>query len=303
MRAVDMIARRTPRPGGAGSARRARLVAALARILPLLLVCLFASGCAVEDKRIRDLLVSKGFGSRSEGDATVENYVVGGDAVVFLVDPSVLLQPAASLLSLLSQPQPVGLDGRILVPYVGRIYVLGTTEDELSRLVSEELQTRFTFETRVQARIVSTGKVVYAFGEFQPGGKGRIPFFEPEMTILDFVAQNFPSPLANLGRVRVIRPDAEHPLVVRVNLREMILTGNTTYNILLRDNDIIYIPPTFFGHLARFLQRLLQPLAFVTQAVFGVVTTTAGIQFLTGQGGGNPFFFQGGRGGGGFRGF
>jgi protein involved in polysaccharide export with SLBB domain len=272
--------RRTPSGTLASLLRRG-----LAAVLVLFVVLgstLGTAGCVgVEDKRIRDLLVTKGFGSRSQGDATVENYVVGGDAIAFLIDPAVLVDPTAAQLALLASPQPVGLDGKIFIPTVGQVYVLGATEEELSRLVSEELQARFAFEVRVTARILSTGKVLYAFGELLQ--TGRIPLPEAEFTILDFVGINRPTPLANYGRVRIIRPDAENPLVLYVNVREMIQTGRTRYNVLLRDNDIIYVPPTFFGLIARFLQRLLQPLALVVQAVFGVFSVQTGIAFITGM--------------------
>ena len=78
-----------------------------------------------------------------------------------------------------------------------------------------------------------------------------------------------PTPSANLGRVRVVRPDAQSPLVVEINFREMIMTGNTTYNIQLRENDIIYVPPTWLGSIGRFIEKLLSPLASVVQAAFG----------------------------------
>ena len=48
------------------------------------------------------------------------------------------------------------------------------------------------------------------------------------------------TPLANLGRVKVIKPDAQNPLVLVVNVREMIETGVTTFNVRIDDNDIIY---------------------------------------------------------------
>jgi hypothetical protein len=38
----------------------------------------------------------------------------------------------------------------------------------------------------------------------------------------------------------------------------------------VRENDIIYIPPTFLGMLARMIERLLQPVAVAVQTVLGI---------------------------------
>ena len=122
---------------------------------------------------------------------------------------------------------------------------------------------------------------------------------QAETTILDFIAERGVSTLANLGRVKVIRPDAENPLVVVINVREMLQTGNTTYNILLRDRDIVYVPPTFVGHVARFLQRVLEPFALVLQTLFQVAATRATVQTLADDDG--QIFIGGG--GGRFNGF
>ena len=248
----------------------------------LLGVLLSLSACtSVEDKRIRQLLNEKGFGTRAQGIATLENYVAGGDFVRFIVPPDLYLQPGYEQLYLLtSAPQPVGIDGTILVPYLGPVYVLGLTRAELSDTVESLLQPLFELDINLQADILDRGKHVFAFGEFSI--RGRIPL-QHDLTILEFVAINLPTDLANTGRIHVVRPDAEHPLTVSVNIREMVLTGNTTYNILLQDNDIVYAPPTFFGHVARFLERLLRPLQVVVQALFGAATVRLSYDYLTGN--------------------
>ena len=53
-----------------------------------------------------------------------------------------------------------------------------------------------------------------------------------------------------------------------INVREMLVTGNTTYNIALQNNDIIYVPPTFLGHIARLIEKLLEPLNVAVQSLF-----------------------------------
>jgi protein involved in polysaccharide export with SLBB domain len=258
------------------------------RALALLFLAFLASCTNYEEKRIRQLLNEKGFGTRAEGRATMENYVAGGDGVVFLVNPSVFASPGAERLVLLSQVQRVGIDGTILVPYVGPVMILGLTERELKRLVESQLAAFFNIEVRVEARILNFGKVFYAFGEV--GNKGRIPFVKSDLTLLEAITVIRPTQLANMGRVRVIKPDAENPMIIDVNIREMIMTGNTRYNILIEENDFIYIPPTWIGGFSRFIEKLLQPIGVAVQSLLGLATIKASYDLLRGEQ--TSFFFR-----------
>lgn len=250
----------------------------------LLLAC-----TGVEEKRIRQLLHDKGFGTRAEGVATARNYVAGGDEVQFIVEPKVYLQPGHEQLFLLGSPQAVQLDGTIFVPYVGPLYVLGMTEVELSNTVNHMLGAVFTTGVQVQARIRSVGKAFYMFGEVGEGAR-YVPMLHGDLTLLEVIARAPVSKLANLGRVQVIKPDAQNPLVVVVNVREILETGNTTYNLRIDNNDIIYIPPTFFGHVSRFLEKLLQPLNVAVNALFGAAAIQSSYDFVF-ESRGNPIFF------------
>jgi protein involved in polysaccharide export with SLBB domain len=235
----------------------------------------------VEEKRIRELLIEKGFGTRAEGNAALENYVAGGDGVVFLVDPGVVLTPGFEQLGVLTAVQSVSLDGTILLPYVGPVQVLGMTEGELKKLVEEQLYAFFTREIRVQARVINAGKVIYAFGEVQ--SKGRLPMTRADMTLFDAIATIGTTPMANIGRIRLVRPDAENPIVLHFNMREMIETGFSTYNFRLQDRDIIVVPPTFFGALARFVEKLVTPLGVVTSALFSAATLRYSYEYALGD--------------------
>jgi hypothetical protein len=235
--------------------------------LALLLPCLASCG-GYEDARIRQLMHEKGFGTRAQGDATIENYLTGGDAVQFLVSPIAYSMPDAEKLFMLTLPQAPSIDGTILLPYVGPVYVLGMTERELATLVKNQYRPIFKFEIDVQARIINYGKVIYAFGETLVRGPQMLA--QADMTLFQAVSRVGWTSLANVGRVYLIRPDAENPLVMVMNLREMVTTGLTATNFPVRENDIIYIPPTLLGVLARMIERLLQPVALAVQTVLGL---------------------------------
>ena len=258
------------------------------RLFALALGCLCSCG-SYEDKRIRELLNEKGFGARAAGDATRENYIGGQDFVQFLMPPQMLLQPGAERLAELSVPQPVAIDGTIFVPYVGPVYLLGKTEAEAAELVRSQLRTVVRPDLDLQARIVQGQKVFYAFGEV--GRKGAWPL-PTDFTLQDALFLVGWTNLANLGRVYLIRPDAEHPLVIDINFRELLITGNTMANFLLRERDSIYVPPTFLGMVARLLQRLLEPLSLAVRTIIGVAQAESSYRLLSGQGTDNPFLFR-----------
>lgn len=241
--------------------------------------CLTACG-SFEEVRIRQLMHEKGFGTRANGDATRENYVGGLDSIQFLLPPEALLQTGAERLAELTVPQPVGVDGTIFVPFVGPVYVLGKTEAELGALVTAQLRTVLTFDLQVQARIGLGSKIFYAIGEVQR--KGPLPM-QTDLTLMDAMFTSGWSPLANLGRVYLIRPDAENPLVIDVNFREMLTTGDMKPNFQMRERDILYVPPTFLGLIARLLQRLLEPVGLAVRTVLGVAQFRSAYDVATGQ--------------------
>ncbi|GAB4145994.1 MAG: hypothetical protein Fur0037_13960 [Planctomycetota bacterium] len=248
----------------------------------LFLLSLWLTACGgFEEKRIRELMHEKGFGTRADGDATRENYVAGGDVILFTMSPQTYMQPEHErLFELVLKPQTVSIDGTIQIPYVGAVPVLGKTEAELQDLVRALLKPVFKTEIDIQARISSTGKVFYAFGE--TGIRGVVPLL-PDLTVFEAMARVRWTDLANLGRVYLIRPDAETPLVMTVNVREMITTGYMASNFRIKEHDILYVPPTFLGLVARVLERLMRPVGLAVSALFGIARAQQAYDFVTGK--------------------
>ncbi|MFO1052099.1 MAG: polysaccharide biosynthesis/export family protein [Planctomycetota bacterium] len=246
----------------------ARLLRLAASLCALLLSVLGSCG-GVESDRLRQYLNERGFGTRADGSARAENFVAGADEVQFIVDPEIYRRPLHEMLFLLQTRQPVSIDGTIYVPYVGQVYALGKTEAQLAAEVSLALEGVFKDYIHLDARIFSTGKGFYVYGEVE-GASRWVPMPHGDLTVLEAIARTRITDLANLGRVRWIKPDARYPLVTVINVREILETGNTTFNVPIDHNDIIYIPPTFFGHIARFMEKLVQPIGAVTRAAFGL---------------------------------
>lgn len=251
------------------------------RALLGLCLCLVATACgAYEEKRIRELLHEKGFGTRAEGEATIRNYVGGLDSVQFLLGPGAVQVEGAERIVELTQKQPVAIDGTISVPYVGPVYVLGLTEVELTNHVASQLRSRFKSDFGLQARIVESNKVFYSIGEVRRKGPQAMT---TDLTFWHAMFLVGWSDLANLGRVYLIRPDAENPLVIDINFREMLTTGYTAANIRMHENDLIYVPPTFLGLIARLLQRVLEPVGLAVRTMLGMAQIRSSYDVVTGE--------------------
>ncbi|MCA8972448.1 MAG: hypothetical protein KDC95_21855 [Planctomycetes bacterium] len=267
------------------------------RVLCLLLGLLcfgftLPSCSTIPNKKIEELLVRKGFGKRAEGDAQVEDYATTGSQIQFWIDPILLRQEKYfDLQVLVSGPQAVGVDGQIYIPGYGTTYVLGLTEERIASLISERLSAIFESTIPVEARILDSPKYFYMFGETTPGARP----FVGDLTVLEVFATNPILPLANVGKIRLVRPDPETPLVVSINVRDMVLYGITTYNLNIKENDIIYVPPTFFGSVSRFIERLTSPLTTLVAATFQASSIRYQYRVLTGERDfnfyGNPYLF------------
>lgn len=223
------------------------------------------------DKRQLQYLNQAGFGNRYTGNAEEQNYVTIGDTI--LMDDAYHVE--------LTQVQTVDIDGTIVLPEVGAVYVAGQTRTELEAFLMQKYSPYYP-QLDIKVRLQTRGKVYFVFGEVLAEGAKPFP---GDLTIFEAVMSAVPDErTANLGRVKLIRADPRDPLVISCNLADMFDTGNSTFNIHVQERDIVYVPPTMLAQLGYFLSDLLFP---VTQVIYAV---------------GYPFFYGTGRGQGGGQG-
>ncbi len=225
----------------------------LASLAPLTSAC-----SSLEDKRVFQVLNRSGFGHRYHGDATEENYAAVGD-MVLVTDP-------LNAEFLTSPPQPVDIDGTIEMPEIGSVHVAGLTEGEIAALLTGLYRPYFE-DMRISVRIRTQAKWFFVFGEV--AREGRLPV-TGDLTVLEASMLASPNKVtANLSRVKLVRGDPVDPLIVVVDLERLMRTGDTTYNIRIRENDILIVPPTLIGAVGNALTQLVYP---VTQVVGTLVS-------------------------------
>ena len=232
-------------------------------VVVLLALC---SACSTQpDKRILQLLNTSGFGKSYTGNAEEENYITIGDTLV-VTDT---YQPTD-----LGANERVGIDGTVLLPVVGAVNVAGMTRTEIEAFLMDKYSPYYDL-LDIKVRIVSTsGKYYFIFGEVQGEGRQLLP---GDLTIWEAVMAAVPDDeTANLGRVRLIRADPRDPLIVHVDIGDLIEHGDSTYNIKVHELDIIYVPPTMLAEFAYFLRGLLFPVEEVLRGVGGALLGVGG---------------------------
>ena len=248
------------------------------RMFPLPLALLLgivlglASCDSTPDKRLLQNLNTQGFGNRYSGNAEEENWVAIGDSVT-VTDSYHPTEIRGTV--------KVDIDGTVLLPEIGTVQVAGRTRSEIEALLMEKYSPYYEL-IDVKVKITTGGKKYFIFGEVsQQGAKP----FTGDLTIFEAVTAAVPkSDSANLGRVKLIRADPRDPQIQIINLSEIIDTGDSTFNVLVHERDIIYVPPTMLAQFGYFLEALLFPVRIVLASVFTAIFNLLRLQYYQDQG-------------------
>jgi protein involved in polysaccharide export with SLBB domain len=138
------------------------------------------------------------------------------------------------------------------------------TRTEIEALLTKKLAPYYK-RTDIRVEIKASTKDYFIFGEVAAPGVRTHP---GDLTVFEAVMQAKPDDhKANIARVRVIRADPIDPLIITVNVAALLRSGDSTYNILVQENDIIVVPPTLLAQFGYFLTDLITPLTEVIQAI------------------------------------
>jgi len=221
----------------------------------LLLVGLASCSATLEDKRILQYLNQSGFGKRYYGNSQEQNYVSIGDTIQFLDTYNEDVKGT----------QVVDIDGTILLPEAGAVYVAGFTRSELESYLTQKLSAYYV-ESDVKVQIRTGGKkVYYVMGQVRRPG----PFpYTGDVTLFEAVIAAAPDEFgANLGRVRLIRADPRDPVIIEADVTELWGSGDSTYNVQVHEYDIVYIPPTLLQSVADLVSGVFVPVTSVLRDV------------------------------------
>lgn len=236
------------------------------------LVCFSACNSSAPDKRLLQYLNDDGFGNRYTGNAEEQNYVTIGDTVSI----------TDAYHTELTQSQRVDVDGTVVLPEIGAVHVAGQTRTELEAFLVQKYSPYYE-QLDIDVKLGTSGKFYFVFGEVQQEGRKT---FNGDLTIFEAVMEAGPDKrTANLGRVRLLRADPRDPLIITVNIGEILTHGDSTFNVHVQERDIIVVSPTILAKLGYFLSDLIFPITEVMREL------SSAFRFYPGYGG------RGGRGG------
>ncbi|HTF87525.1 MAG TPA: polysaccharide biosynthesis/export family protein [Planctomycetota bacterium] len=244
---------------------RTKLSVALV-LLACMVVCLGGCSSTSPDKRLLQYLNQEGFGNRYTGNPEEDNYIT--------IDDTLEITDSYHPDELTLTGLVVDIDGTVVLPELGAVFVAGQTRSELEAYLLEKYSPYYT-KLDVKVKIHTKGKVYFIFGEV--GAQGAQPF-KGDLTVFEAVMSAQPDArTANLGRVQVIRPDPRDGFSIFVNIDDMFQHDSTS-NIHIQERDIVYVPPTMVAEFGYFLSAMIFP---ITQ----VLNDLRGSLFIFGYGG------------------
>jgi len=169
--------------------------------------------------------------------------------------------------------QQIAPDGTLNLDLLNRVYVAGMSPQEVENLLAEKLRT-FYQDVKVRLDVEYKSQWYYVFGEANHPGPKR---YTGRDTLVTALAEADITRLSWPERIYVIKPssDPDQRHVTVINLKDIIQYGDSTSNVLLEQDDIVYIPLNPLAAVGVAMQNLLFPM----QPVFTTVSGAKAVGF------------------------
>lgn len=168
----------------------------------------------------------------------------------------------------LSQVYMVTEEGNILLPNIGAFKVSNLTTPQAEQRLNTVLA-QYIREPEAKVGVQDyRSKVVYVVG--QVNNPGPQPMRADMLTLQEAIfAAGLPTAQAAIQRTHVISPAMEHPIVRQIDLTDILYKGRMAENMLLRPNDIVYVPARYSINLTSAMLELVGPLEQVYTLMYG----------------------------------
>lgn len=196
----------------------------------------------------------------------IEGYVVGAPDLLLIY---ILPEPE------ISREVRVRPDGMISIDLIGDVQAAGRTPFEISQTIQQEIG-RFKRDAVVNVVVVdSPSQFVTIFGEvIRPGTFALVT----ETRVSEAIGQvGGTRSFASLNNVRVIRTNGVSTEVIQVRLGD-IQKGDLSTNLVIREGDLIVVPPTMLARVGYAIQMLFFPFQPVVQTLGAIGGAATGVQ-------------------------
>lgn len=160
--------------------------------------------------------------------------------------------------------QRIRPDGKITFEALGEFDVAGKTCEEIAVLVKERTMRLYALagDYPVDVRVATfASSYYYVMGQVNFPGPRLVTGRDHLLTAIT-IAQ--PTVLAWEQRIRVLRPSTDPettaPKVFEINLQDITTRGDVSKDILLKEGDVIYVPPTVLAAIAMKVEEFVRPI-------------------------------------------
>ncbi|NQS99491.1 MAG: polysaccharide biosynthesis/export family protein [Candidatus Omnitrophica bacterium] len=145
-------------------------------------------------------------------------------------------------------------DGKISFPLVGDLQASGQSLTELDNDLTERLK-EYIKDPQVSVMIKEFGgRKVIVLGEVNYPGVYKT---SGKNTVMEVIARSGGfTDAAVRNSIILIRGDLNDPEARRINLNKVIKEGDPSGNIVIEQEDVVYVPRTFIGNIGNFLRQL-----------------------------------------------
>ena len=168
----------------------------------------------------------------------------------------------------LSKEVTVQSDGKITLKLIGEMQASGFTLKELSDRIEKEYA-KYVSKPFISVTLKEFGKrKVYIMGQAKSSGSYD---YREGITVLELLSLSggFTND-AELNQVKVFRGIGEKKTVIEVNMEEVIRKGDVKKDVLLKPEDIVYIPQSGVTGWNWFLNNIM-PAMYIVSTIATII--------------------------------
>jgi protein involved in polysaccharide export with SLBB domain len=199
-------------------------------------------------------------------DVTPIEDVIREEEASALEEPAYLLRPGDVLGidfaadDALDLDAPITPSGTVTVPMAGEMPAAGMTVGDLAELIAEEMSP-YLHDPTVSVIIKDLEhRFVFVIGEVER--PGRIETWGGITVSAALAEAGGFEPSAKPSSIMVVRTTGvEEPLAFRVDATKILSARDMAQDVMLRDNDVVYVPKSVIGQVDEFVDLFFTQIA------------------------------------------
>ena len=179
---------------------------------------------------------------------------------------------ASSTKSASAQSFVVDLDGKVNLPAIGKVEVMGLTRREAAAKLQHLFKEKLLKDPIIEVNVVNLK--VTLLGEFAK--QGNFLLEKDNTTLIDILGEaGGINKTADPKTLKIIRGDRANPEIIYVNLNN--INSLASKKLILQNNDIIYLQPTksaAFNDKMQSIGNFIQPILVIVNVALLIFSIT-----------------------------